>query len=102
MGKKLAKKPLLPDLALDETEDSSVQLTATCEGHQVEVNLWPEDGDHWDFDTSCSCDHAHNCPHAAAALFLTAKPNTFARLTRSTGSAGLRPAPPVELSLIHI
>ena len=96
MGKKLAKKPLLPDLALDETEDSSVQLTATCEGHQVEVNLWPEDGDHWDFDTSCSCDHAHNCPHAAAALFLTTNPNTFARLTRSTGSAGLRPAPPVE------
>ena len=104
MGKKLAKKPLLPDLALDETEDGSVQLTATSEEQQVEVNLWPEGEQQWDFDTACSCDHAHNCPHAAAVLFLTAKPNTFTRLLRETaptedesgtvsGSAGLRPAP---------
>lgn len=91
MGKKLAKKPLLPDLALDETEDGSTQLTATCEGHQVEVNLWPEDDGRWDFDTDCSCDHAHNCPHAAAALFLAAKPNTFARLSRSVGVSPAQP-----------
>ncbi|MEM9079432.1 MAG: DEAD/DEAH box helicase [Verrucomicrobiota bacterium] len=82
LGKKLAKKSLLPDLALDQTEDQSYQLTATCEGFQVEVNLWPE-GDSYDFDTLCTCDYAHNCPHAAAALFLAGKPNTFARILRS-------------------
>ena len=85
MGKKLAKKPLLPDLALDETEDGSVQLTATCEGHQVEVNLWPEGESQWDLDSLCDCDHGHSCPHAAAVLFLTAKPNTFSRLLRTKG-----------------
>lgn len=86
-GKKLAKKPLLPDLALDKTEDESVQLTATCEGEEVEVNLWPEGADSWDFDTLCSCDHAHHCPHAAAVLFLSAKPNTFSRLIRSADAS---------------
>ena len=110
MGKKLAKKPLLPDLALDQTEDSSVQLTATCEGHQVEVNLWPEDNEHWDFDTICDCDHAHNCPHAAAVLFLTAKPNTFSRLSRASNTSpapdleqttNLPPAPPIEPEQQH-
>lgn len=94
MGKKLAKKPLLPDLALDQTEDSSVQLTATCEGHQVEVNLWPEGPEQWDFDTSCDCDHAHNCPHAAAALFLTGKTNTFSRLR----SVAFQAAPEPDLT----
>ncbi|MDP0491509.1 MAG: DEAD/DEAH box helicase, partial [Verrucomicrobiota bacterium JB023] len=74
MGKKLGKKPLLPDLALEKLEDGSVTLTATCEGEDVEVNLWPEEAG-WDFDTSCTCDHAHDCPHAAAALFLAAKPS---------------------------
>lgn len=92
LGKKLAKKPLLPDLALDETEDNSVLLTATCEGHDLEVNLWPEENGQWDFDTLCSCDHAHNCPHAAAALFLAGKPNTFSRLKRSDGG----PTPPIS------
>lgn len=90
MGKKLAKKPRLPDLALQATEDQSVQLTATCDDQQIEVNLWPEDGEmgqNWDFDASCTCDHAHNCAHAAAVLFLTAKPNTFARLIRNQGES---------------
>lgn len=93
LGKKLAKKPLLPDLTLEESEDRSVQLTATCEGNQVEVNLWPEDAEQWDFDTLCDCDHAHNCLHAAAVLFLTGKPNTFSRLQR-----GSTPAPNSSLS----
>ncbi|WP_200390735.1 DEAD/DEAH box helicase [Roseibacillus ishigakijimensis] len=86
-GKKLAKKPLLPDLALVESEDGGVQLTATCEGAEVEVNLWPEDGGEWDFDTFCSCDHAYQCAHAAAVLFLTSKANTFSRLQRGGGGA---------------
>lgn len=95
VGKKLAKKPLLPDLALNKEADGTVQLTATCEGHQVEVNLWPEDSGHWDFDTDCTCDHGQNCPHAAAVLFLTAKPNTYSRLQRqgSQGSVALQAAP---------
>ncbi|MDQ8190485.1 DEAD/DEAH box helicase [Roseibacillus persicicus] len=93
MGKKLAKKPLLPDLALDEAEDGSVQITATCEGESVEVNLWPEGPGDWDLDTLCTCDHGHFCPHAAAALFLTAKPNTFSRLLRETHPAIEEPTP---------
>lgn len=100
LGKKFAKRPLLPDLALEECEDGTSQLTATCDGDEVEVNLWPEDGEQWDFDTLCSCDHAHNCPHAAAVLFLAGKPNTFARLARETNNAPeeikKKPPPPSE------
>jgi len=82
LGKKLAKKPLLPDLALNDVGDGTLQLTATCEGEEVEVDLWPEGEGHWDFDALCSCDHSHHCPHAAAAMFLAGKPNTFSRLIR--------------------
>ena len=98
LGRKLGKKPLLPDLTLTTESDQSCSLTASCEGAEVEVQLWPEGAEHWDFDTSCTCDHAHNCPHAAAVLFLASKPNTFARLLRQEAE----PAPSPEKDEIEI
>ena len=93
LGKKLAKKPLLPDLALNDVGDGALQLTATCEGEEVEVDLWPEGEGHWDFDALCSCDHSHHCPHAAAAMFLAGKPNTFSRLIREAKKPNPDPTP---------
>ncbi len=96
-GKKLSSPTRLTSLHLEPVEDGYL-LTATSEGHNVEINLWPETETHWEYDTSCSCDYGPHCPHAAAALLRSAKPNTLSRLLRGGGFSANTPAqkkPPI-------
>lgn len=85
-GKKLSSPRFLTVLHLEPVEDGYL-LTAICDDHEVEINLWPEPGDQWAFDTSCTCDYGPFCPHAAAALLRASRPNTLARLLRGGGTS---------------
>ena len=89
-GKKLSSPRFLSALSLEEIEDGFI-LTGRADDHDAEVNLWPESDTHWEFDTSCTCDYGPHCPHAAAALLRTSRPNTLARLLR--GGGDVAPAP---------
>ena len=84
-GQKLSSPRFLTALNLEPIEDGYL-LTGQVDGHDAEINLWPESETHWEFDTSCNCDFGTYCPHSAAALLRAARPNTLARLLRGGGS----------------
>ncbi|MDE0861546.1 MAG: DEAD/DEAH box helicase [Akkermansiaceae bacterium] len=89
-GKKLSSPKFLTALNLETIPDGAI-LTGRVDDHDTEVNLWPESGDHWDYDTSCTCDFGSHCPHAAAAIFRASRPNTLARLLRGGGTTAPEP-----------
>lgn len=86
-GEKLARKRRVKDLAWRALEDGGGMLTARVqdlegESHEVEVSLWSESDDVWEFDASCSCPYGQNCQHAAAALRAAGRSSTIERLLR--------------------
>lgn len=85
-GKKLSSPKFLTALNLELIPDGAI-LTGRIDDHDTEVNLWPESEDHWDYDTSCTCDFGPHCPHAAAAILRASRPNTLARLMRGGGTS---------------
>ena len=94
-GQKLSSPRFLTALNLEPIEDGYL-LTGQVDGHDAEINLWPESETHWEFDTACTCDFGTYCPHSAAALLRAARPNTLARLLRGGGSvAPVRTKSPV-------
>lgn len=84
-GQKLSSPKFLTALNLEPIEDGYL-LTGRVDGHDAEINLWPESERQWEFETSCNCDFGTYCPHSAAALLRAARPNTLARLLRGGGS----------------
>lgn len=90
-GKKLSSPKFLTALNLDLIPDGAI-LNGQVDGHDIEVNLWPESEGQWDYDTECSCDFGSHCPHAAAAILRASRPNTFARLMRGGGMGGPEPS----------
>ncbi|MDB4435840.1 hypothetical protein N9139_00005, partial [Akkermansiaceae bacterium] len=102
-GKKLSSPKFLTALNLETIPDGAI-LTGRIDDHDTEVNLWPESGDHWDYDTSCTCDFGSHCPHAAAAILRASRPNTLARLLRGGGTPAPEPSAPkqVESSEVEV
>ncbi len=90
-GKKFSSPRFLTALDLEELDDGFL-LTARVDGHDTEVNFWPESENRWGFDSSCTCNFGSYCSHAGAALLRAARPNTFARLLRGGGSKSPVPA----------
>ena len=91
-GKKLSSPKFLTALNLETIPDGAI-LTARVDHHDTEINLWPESGDHWEYDTDCTCDFGPHCPHAAAAILRASRPNTLARLLRGGGTTTPAPEP---------
>lgn len=94
-GKKLSSPKFLTTLNLELITDGAI-LTARINDHDIEINLWPESEDHWDYDTSCTCDYGPHCPHSAAAILRASRPNTLARLLRGGGTQAPSPQEPPQ------
>ncbi len=74
------------DLRIEETAPGSVSLIGNVGKDETEVNLW-QAGQHWEFETFCSCDIGSFCHHAAAILTRAAKERDPSRL-QGRGVAG--------------
>jgi len=77
MGRKL--RPKVRDLKGDWPDEDNFILAANIAGEESEITLWAA-GDHWDFETSCTCEVRTFCPHAAALLEEAAKPKNLSRV----------------------
>jgi hypothetical protein len=104
-GNTLAKKRRVSELTWSALEDGGGVLAARVqdlEGEycEVEISLWEESDENWDFDASCSCPYAHSCQHAAATLLAAGKATTLDRLLKGgtahlpLGSTASRPHSP--------
>jgi superfamily II DNA or RNA helicase len=76
-GKKLKSK--VRELASEVSADGSLRIHARVNGETCEIQLWPS-GDHWDLESTCSCEFGPCCPHAVAMMVEASKPATLRRL----------------------
>ena len=87
-GKKLERKSRTTPVSIAKEADGSLILECLLSdpdfGEQtVEVALWQADGA-IEVEGTCSCDVSHNCQHAAAVLYLAARPRVQEQLQSDT------------------
>jgi hypothetical protein len=68
------------NLALEENPPDGFTLSAEIAGEACQVSLWPDGGEAWDFETTCSCKIGAFCHHAAAMLEKAARERNLPRL----------------------
>ncbi len=67
------------ELAATWPDDASFSLTASVAGESCEIHCWSNGGE-WEFESECSCEAHHFCPHAAAVFHEASKPKNLPRL----------------------
>ncbi|MGE9269401.1 MAG: DEAD/DEAH box helicase, partial [Verrucomicrobiales bacterium] len=71
VGQKLKGK--VRALNREPSDDNNFIFCAEVHGEHCEVSYWKQE-EHWNFESTCSCEIRSNCPHAVALLTAASKP----------------------------